>query len=112
MYVPTNEHETEYAICVSPGEAPQPPSDSQRGWDPRKVRHMDGEASEEVTDVGRGQPPKQEERARRQGDYELCPKTPLPEPGGLMAIVFENGGCVFCRCSQSTHMTSLSLSHH
>lgn len=104
MYVPTNEHKTEYAICVSPGEAPQPPSDSQRGWDPRKVRHMDGEASEEVTDVGGGQPPKQEETARRQRGYELCPKTPLPEPGGFMAIVFENGVCVCSAAAPKAHI--------
>lgn len=47
-YVPTNEHKSERAMCVSPEEDPQPPSDFQRGWKRRKVRHMEGG----VTDVG------------------------------------------------------------
>lgn len=50
LYASTNKHRTESAIRVSPEEGPQPPSDSQRGCDPRKVRHTRGE----VTEVGEG----------------------------------------------------------
>lgn len=81
---------------ISPGEEPQPLSDSQRGCNSRKLRHTGWRSKWRkqwmwedncLSQGGKG--------PRTQRKDELCPKTPLPEPGGIHAHCLR--GCVFMK---------------